>query len=398
MRDSIEVRELAEDDLQAAWELGRLAFGGPPDPPPDVLKAVPGVTRYGAFDAAGRLLGKAADLHHEQWWNGHRVTAADIGGVAVLPEARGRGVARAVLTGLLAGARDRGAAVSALYPTVVAPYRSVGWAACGALRTIDLPTLALPRHRPAAELTVRPGLPGDLPAVDDLYERLARDRCGLLTRRGGWFPERSTTELPADVDGLTLVEGDGRLLGVAAWQRGRGYGAESVLTVDDLFALTAPAARELIGVLASWHSVAPTIRLTPLAFDAVVAQLPLEAAREQDRRVWMHRPVDVVRAVADRGWPARARGSVEFVLADPIAPWNAGAWRLEVADGRAQLGPASGQPELRLSTPGFALLYAGATSAAALAEAGLLQVASGADPAPLDLLHPGQAAQLLDYF
>lgn len=398
MRDAIEVRELAADELPAAWELGRLAFGGLPDPPPHALKPTPGVTRYGAFDATGRLVGKASDLHHEQWWNGRRVPAADVGGVAVLPEARGRGVARAVLTGLLRGARDRGAAVSALYPTVVAPYRSVGWEACGALRTIDLPTVALPRRRPDPALSVRPGGPADMAAVDALYEQVARTRCGLLTRRGGWFPERSADALPEGIDGLTLVEGDGRLLGVAAWQRGRGYDASAVLTVGDLFAVTAAAARELIGVLASWHSVAPTVRLTPPAFDAVTAQLPLEAAREQERRVWMHRPVDVVRAVGARGWPVWARGSVEFVLDDPVAEWNAGAWRLEVADGAAELRPATGEPDLRLSVRGFAALYAGAVGATALAETGLVAAAGGADPAALDLLGPGQPAQLLDYF
>src|SRR5204863_2297323 len=139
--------------------------------PPLAPVAVPGMTRYGAFDAAGRLVGRAVDRHHEQWWGGRRVVAADVAGVAVLPEARGRGVARALLGELLRRARERGAAVSALFPTVAAPYRGSGWEIGGVLRTVDLPTAAVARHRPAPHLSVRPGGPADLPAVAELYQR-----------------------------------------------------------------------------------------------------------------------------------------------------------------------------------------------------------------------------------
>ena len=395
----IQVRELTIDDLPAAWELGRLAFGSTAtSPPAQVLKELPLLTRYGAFDAAGRLVGKAADLHDEQWWAGRRLAAADVGGVAVLPEARGRGVARALLTGLLRGARDRGAAVSALFPTVAAPYRACGWEVCGSLRTVDLATAALARHRPSAGLTVRPGGYADLPAVRDLYEQVARDRCGLLTRRGGRYDEVPDGGLPPGIDGLTVVEQDGRLLGYTLWERGAGYHHDSVLTLDDIQAVSAEAARELLGVLASWHSVAPTLRLRPFAADAISAQLPVEVAREHQQQTWMHRPVDVVRAVEGRGWPAYVRGSVDFGLDDPIAPWNTGSWRLTVADGAATLRSLPDEPALRLSVRGFALLFAGVAGAATVAAAGLATVPPGADPTALDLLGAGPRAELLDYF
>ncbi|MEU8393263.1 GNAT family N-acetyltransferase, partial [Micromonospora sp. NPDC048843] len=124
MPATVHVRELTADDLDAAWELGRFAFGSDPQRPAQATATPAGLTRYGAFDEAGRLVGKAVDLHHDQWWSGRAVSAADVAGVAVAPEARGRGVARAMLTALLRGARERGAAVSALYPTVAAPYRA----------------------------------------------------------------------------------------------------------------------------------------------------------------------------------------------------------------------------------------------------------------------------------
>ncbi|WP_319461356.1 enhanced intracellular survival protein Eis [Micromonospora sp. RTP1Z1] len=391
----VTVRELTPDDLTDAWQLGRLAFGSDPQPPPHATAPVPGLTRYGAFDDGGRLVGKAVDLHHDQWWEDRKVTAADVGGVAVAPEARGRGVARALLGGLLRGAHDRGAAVSALFPTVTAPYRACGWDVAGVLRTVTLPTAALPRHRPAPHLSLRAGQAADLPAVAALYQRVARHRCGLLTRQGELFTH-PVDRLPCD--GLTLVEHDGDLVGYAAWNRGRGYGHDAALTVEDIAASTGDAARALISSLASWHSVTPTLRICPLPGDAVSAHLPLEAAREHERDLWMHRPVDVTRAVADRGWPAHLRGNVDFTLHDDLADWNTGTWRLEVADGDARLTRAGTEPDLRLTVRGFALLYCGATNAHTAAEAGLLHLGGGADPRPLDLLSAGGAAHLHDYF
>ncbi|MBE1492240.1 GNAT family N-acetyltransferase [Plantactinospora soyae] len=405
MRPTVtEIRQLEVGEFAAAGELGRLAFGSAPSAAPSAAPTTPppllsGLTRYGAFDSDGRLVGKAVDLHHEQWWAGRRLVAADVAGVAVLPEARGRGVARSLLQELLRGAHAREAAVSALYPTVTEPYRRSGWEVTGALRAVDLPTVALPRTRPAPDLSVRPGGPEDLPAVADLYDRIARHRCGLLTRRGGLFDrDEPPTALPDGMDGLTLVEQGGHLVGYASWERGRGYDQHAVLTVQDVLATTPEAARELVGVLASWHSVTPTVRLWPLAHDAIAAQLPLEHARQHEQRVWMHRPVDVVRAVAGRGWPERVRGHVEFSLTDDVAPWNSGNWRLEVDGGAAELHRISEQPPLTLSVRGFALLYTGAANAYAVAEAGLLHCPAGTDPSGLDLLGTGPRAELLDYF
>ncbi|RAO36232.1 hypothetical protein ONO86_04624 [Micromonospora noduli] len=244
---------------------------------------------------------------------------------------------------------------------------------------------------------MRAGAVADLPAVADLYERVARHRNGMLTRRGELYDFFAADRgLPGD--GVTLVEADGELVGYATWQRGRGYGSDSVLTVDEALAVTAEAARELVGVLGSWASVAPALRLCPLDGDAVSTVLPLESARDHERDLWMHRPVDVARAVSARGWPTHARGTVDFGLVDPLADWNTGTWRLTVADGAAELTRIDADADLRLDVRGFALLYAGAAQARSVAQAGLLHHSPGVDPAALDLLGAGGPAQLLDYF
>ncbi len=392
---SVTVRPLTDDEIPAGYELGRVAFGGPPEVPAHLLQPIPGVTRWGAFDAAGRLVGKATDVGHEQWWGGRRVVAADVGGVAVSPEARGSGVARALLGALLAAGRDRGAAVSALYPTVAQVYRSLGWEVVGTRLAGTLDTASLPGAQVPA-VTLRPGDPADVPLLTEVYEQVARGHNGLLTRRGGVHDQPPNNPLGEDVDALTVAETGGVVIGVLAIGRGLGYGPEATLQVEHLHATTADAARALVGVLAGWRTVARQVRIVFTTGDAVAAVLPTERATDVTLRPWMHRSVDVVRAIADRGWPAYVRGRVAFSLADDLAPWNAGDWQLSVADGRGELTRTDTAPDRWLSIRGFAALYSGAATGAGLAQAGL---AGGfGDPGGLDLLGCGPPARLLDYF
>jgi predicted acetyltransferase len=125
--------------------------------------------------------------------------------------------------------------------------------------------------------------------------------------------------------------------------------------------------------------------------------VPWEAATKFDARPWMHRPVDVARALASRGWPLSRRGRVMFHLHDPVASWNDGAWQFDVADGHGELVRTGTHPELRLHVAGFAMLYCGVATPAMVVEAGLLH---GPEAAVnnLELIRPKSAAQLLDYF
>ncbi|GGK25555.1 hypothetical protein GCM10010124_17620 [Pilimelia terevasa] len=419
MATDFTVRTLTAADLPAAWRLGRDAFGGPAEPPARALTVRPATTQYGAFDGGGGLVGRAIDLHDGQWWSGRPVPAADVAGVAVAPAWRGRGVGRALLAALLAGARGRGAAVSALFPTVAAPYRAAGWEVCGTRREYRVAASALPWHRPGDGLTVHDGGPADEAEVHALYTRVARHRAGPLTRVGGRFAPADAAG-PADVGGLTVVRRSDVVVAYARWERGSGYGTDGVLAVEDLAAAEPAAARALVGVLAGWQSVTPVLRLAPLAYDALSPVLPWEVMAEHEAQPWMHRPVDVVRAVAARGWPGYARGEATFTLADPVCPWNTGTWRLRVEGGDGALTPASpteATPELTVG--GFAQLYCGVATGAGLVEAGMAEAGpaeaepvaagpaetgsagagiAGSGVAALDLLACGGPAQLPDYF
>src|SRR5579863_5633484 len=102
--------------------------------------------RLCAFDG-DRPVASARSIDYDQWFGGKRVPCAGIAGVAVLPEYRGQGLASAVVRTVLREERARGRAISALYPTATALYRSLGYEFGGVRLQFRVPIADLPAHR-----------------------------------------------------------------------------------------------------------------------------------------------------------------------------------------------------------------------------------------------------------
>ncbi|HKN97907.1 MAG TPA: GNAT family N-acetyltransferase [Pseudonocardiaceae bacterium] len=388
MTDGLHLRELDPADAAASHLLSRRSFGFHPHDESEP-RLPEHATNHGAF-VDGRLVGQAIDLHDSQWWGGRLVGAADIAGVAVAAEVRGQGVARVLIGRLLATARERGAVISALFPSIATVYRRLGWASVGSVDKWSVPALALPRTG-VAGLTVRDGTDADLPAAHEVYRAVAATGNGMLSR------DAPRHHGPLDrADGLTLVADGDSVVAYARWTRGARYGPGGALTVHEALALAPDAARTLLAVLSSWHTVVPELRIGLLGGDAVSDLVPLELATSRKSYRWMHRPVDVAGAVAARGWPAEVAGRASFALTDDLAPWNSGSWELTVSDGVGEL-KRGGDAAVTVSVAGFAALYCGVVAPAQLLASGHVS-GPAEDVAALGLLAAGTPPRLLDTF
>lgn len=390
--DGLELRELGDSDVEAAWRLGRLAFGFRPgeQQPPERLPE--GTIRHGAF-LRGRMVGKAYDHLDRQWWGGRLLDAADIASVAVAPEARGHGVARRLLGALLERAYERGAVVSALYPSIAAVYRRFGWTVVGRLDEFTVPAAALPHSRLPDDLEVREGTPADVAGMHEVYRRIAAAGNGMLSRDTTRFDKRGDDER----GGHTVVASGDEIVGYCRWTRGTGMGRKGELTVFDALATTPEAARALVTVLHSWHPVVPSIRMRLLGDDAVADLVSLTPDQIDSTWQWMHRPVDLAGAIAARGWPAVARGRAVFAVEDPIAPWNTGTWSLDIGDGAGELKRTTDDTSVHLTVAGFASLYCGVSTVGALRMSGHVS-GDHDDAAVLDVLATSAPPRLLDAF
>src|SRR4051812_46315312 len=103
-----QVRRLTDADIAQRWSLDALAFGYRDRAmPANFTVEGPGRRTWGVFDG-DRLVAQAVDRAQHHWYGGRRVPASGVASVATAPDVRGRGLARIVLTALLADARDRG--------------------------------------------------------------------------------------------------------------------------------------------------------------------------------------------------------------------------------------------------------------------------------------------------
>jgi len=367
----------------------------------------------GAFDGT-RLVGSARFHPMQQWWQGRSVPMAGVADVKVAPEDRGRGVGRALMTGLIAIIAKRGYPVSTLYPATAPLYRSLGWEIAGGRyeTTVPMRSLAglLAPDQAAAGLAgestdgsggLRRAATADAAVVADTLGRVygsLRDR-GPATHDPGFLAAWLD-----DDDHFAYLADDGFLS--YRWGEGR-----DSIRVGLLAAASAPTARAFWLLLGSHATMADEVRAC-LAPDDPIRWLTREpAAAVREAWGWMLRLIDVPAAIEARGFPVSVEASVQFELADDVLSANAGRWRLEVGGGGgklARLGPVgSASPDsasragddrvLRLGARGLAALYGGAPLGA-LRRAGLAQGGDQASDDALDSAFGGRPAFMLHDF
>ncbi|MDQ3178356.1 MAG: GNAT family N-acetyltransferase [Actinomycetota bacterium] len=366
----VDIDDMAPDDFEQAYEARRRSFGSGGLSfeawcaiyEPAVSDRLALVARDGST-----VVASARILPLRQWWHGRAVPMGGVGGVVVAPEARGRGVARALMTAVLQRIGERGDPISMLYPATVPLYRSVGWELAGRQRTIEMASSVARTmaddagHAGRARRCEKGDGPAIIATLGEVH-RSARHSGPIEWDAPQW--ERGV----ADVDTFTYLTDDGG--GFVAYEF-ENHGHDSVLDVSHLVASSPATTRALWSMVGSGSSTAPTLRATVAPDDP----LPW-LGREQHVRVrselwWMLRLVDHTAAIAARGFPASVTAEIPVHVTDDVLPDNSGDRVIRVGEGRGTLervddtgreaGRASAMP-LRLDANGIAALYAGVPS------------------------------------
>ncbi len=250
------------------------------------------------------------------WLGGRSVPQVGIAGVAVAPEARGRGLAREIMRHCLLEMANLGEPISTLYSAMHPLYRSVGYETAGHLFSARVPAGMIQSGDRGTDW--RPLVEGDLPGVKACNRQRARFISGALDRGPyvwNWVlkPKAGPAEAYVAPDASGGIEAyciyrvtprtDGPTTGNA---RGK------LMNLVDFGYINGSGLDRLMGFLRSFSSVVGEIDLADHPGSPLLSRLPDRRFAMNIHDPWMLRVVDVAGALEARGFAEAI--SCEFVL------------------------------------------------------------------------------------
>jgi predicted acetyltransferase len=344
------------------------------------------IARRGAETVGGLI-----EIPMGQWFGGRSVPMLGIAGVGVAPEARGEGVALALMHDTLRSARERGFALSTLYPAAVALYRAAGYEFAGSRFLHKAALRTLPTERGPLRIALLEA--GATNEVEALYRAIASERPGYLDR-GPYVWRRVRENRQGEPYQAFGAYGPSGLEGYAYLSQ-RGPDDQRELVVHDFVAATFAAATRLLALFADHRSTMKSLVLAGAAPNPLILAPTEPLFRVELGETWMLRVVDPALALAARGYPA-LESAVDLELTDRSLPENSGRYRLEVSGGRAQV-TRGGTGAVALDERALAALYTGFFSPALLARSAGL-AGDEASLARLAMLFAGPPPSLCDFF
>ena len=394
------VRVGTEADRGEIWELFRTGFGVDPHHRDDWLSALDTRRAMVVDGTHGELAGVVHIRPFDQWFGARPVPMAGYSPVVVAPQHRNRGLARRLVAAPLADLRARGEVIASLFPASLALYRSVGFECAGSYVHRRFPVTDLASIGPARRRLVRRGTVDDVTAIHRCHADALPGRDGAVTRTADWWAR----SLPTTLDGVEVYvvddpDREGEVAGYAIYRHRKARPPyDFAVSVFEVLAEDPDVLRSLWQVVGSSGTQAPEVDVIGPAEDdlfLLAANATADVVRSEIR--WMLRVVDLPAAVAARGWPAGASGTVDLEVLDEQAPWNAGRWRLEVEGGDARATPG-GTGTVALTIGALSSWWAGYATPARLARTGSLRCVDPRALRTMAGLVPACPPVLVDFF
>jgi len=375
---SLEIRPITDEEVERAEFITAYSFNNPDRR--DLVQAVERVRRFfptewslasfedGEMTAFIRVLPFAMRI------NGRGLSFGAVGPVVALPEHRRKGHVGALLRRALADMRERGQALSGLHTPHPTLYQRYGWEIASAQRVYKFPPkeIAL-KAQPRERGRVRMLQPDDWSQADRVYRLHSAKRNGPIHRGEVWWREAVFgTSRPVSSDVALWENGQGEPQGYVVYYQPTQQDPDAPrFLVRELVALSTDAYLNLIAYVLR-HDLPREITWVAPSYDPFLSLADdATKVKVEDQYDLMLRICDVEAALKQRA-PAYPDHTVALTLqvTDSSAPWNEGAWHVEVADGAVQVEKTDGDPDLTLSATTLAPLFNGFLSPSAAALAG----------------------------
>lgn len=342
-----------------------------------------------------------------QFFGGRSVPMIGVAGVAVSPEARGRGVATTLMRETIAELHGQGVPLSGLYPATQPLYRRAGYEMAGHRFRIVLKARSMQVREPAGrELLLRQATgawngEGDHRRIREFYraqavhshgaidrtelmwERIVNPRgnatkCFVVERSGEAGAGEGADGGGAGAGGAGSAGGGGAIEGyLYLWMERLAATNTRIIHITDMQACTPEAGRRLLGFIADHRSLNHEAEWFAGPVHPLLTLLGEQHYEITKQDFWMLRIVDVPRALRARGYNPLVKARLDLHVADDLIEANSGAWTLRVEEGRASAergsgGGRAGGPAATLSVRALAMLYGGLLTPWQMRAAGLL--------------------------
>lgn len=293
----------------------------------------------------GEVVATSGEFRFAQWFGGRVLDCSAVWGVATLPEHRGSGLASGATEAVIRTGRERGASVSALFPAVIRPYRSIGYEMAGTFTKHRVAIDAIPpqpRDLPAPELL---DLERDLVGVRECYRSFASSHTGPVepTDDRHWV-DRILVRADDETHRAVVVREAGEVTGFLVTGRDPDPGPLDVafgLWTEAFAATTETALRSLLAYVRRFAGLGKWFQWSGPPNDPIGLLVDEQSLSIEMHYRWMLRLLDVRAAFEQRGWPAIDE-QASFSVEDPMFPDNVGPWRLRVERGVATMAPVQG--------------------------------------------------------
>ncbi|MDX2148172.1 MAG: GNAT family N-acetyltransferase [Planctomycetota bacterium] len=367
----VELGVMNERDLGPVVRLIELAFGTERERAEKWLVAS-GIGNVRVVRDHGSPVACLLRIAMGHYYGGRSVPTVGIAGVAVAPEARGRGLARGMMRAAMQELASERVAISSLYASTQSLYRQVGYEQAGLSLRHELPLAQIGERSAAGE--VRELTAEDKPRVEACYAAFARTMDGMLDR-GAYIWNRTEKNRLGEYRGFGFFA-DGEL---EAYLRLRQTVDQvtfrQTIDLSDVAFVRERGGRRVLRFLSDFGMLAGDATFLGGPTHPLLGLLALQVAKSSVKHAWMLRVCDIGAAVSARGFSPHVKTAFELEISDATCPTNVGVWRVEVEGGAGRAtklaegssphsGAGNALPRARADIRGFAAMYGGSLAPA----------------------------------
>jgi len=328
----------------------------------------------------------------EVYIRGKLFTLSGIGGVATLPEYRGKNYVHILLKEAIKISKSKDLIFSALYPFSYEFYRLFGWELSGLQKRYRVKLNFIPKFKETEKVKKIPL--SDWNCIKPVYEKYAKNFSGMLKRSDErWENHIFWTK---DLTYLYVYE-DIDLEGYVLYQVVKG--SINKINVREIIALNTSVYKGLLGIFSRQSVNIEEVEWIAEINDSLHLILPNPYIHCNIEPTFMLRVIDLKKAIEGMLFLEDIKENIFIEIKDNYAEWNNGVFKLIIQDGKGFLEKENNHKwDISLSINTLSQIISGFISITKAFNLGLVEVNDKNIILKLNQIFPTYPTFSCDYF